>query len=70
MTTPINAPTDATVMAPIDATPMAIPDFLNFRAVNIFRRSHARFRHSPWIGSRSVKRLNASIRTRRGDRRD
>ena len=32
--TPINASTDATVMTPINATPVAVPDLLYLRVVN------------------------------------
>jgi hypothetical protein len=41
--TPINASTDATVMTPINATPVAIPDLLDSSAFEVFRRGDARF---------------------------
>ena len=39
--TPINASTDATVMTPINATPVAVPDLLYLRVVNVFPRGDA-----------------------------
>jgi hypothetical protein len=41
--TPINASTDATVMTPINATPVAVPDLLDSSAFEVFRRGDARF---------------------------
>jgi hypothetical protein len=41
--TPINASTDAAVMTPINATPVAIPDLLDSSAFEVFRRGDARF---------------------------
>ena len=41
--TPINASADATVMTPINATPVAVPDLLDSGAFEVFRRGDARF---------------------------
>jgi hypothetical protein len=40
---PINASTDAAVMTPINATPVAVPDLLDSSAFEVFRRGDARF---------------------------
>src|SRR5262245_27135819 len=42
--TPVNAPTDTTVMAPTYAPPMTIIGLLNLRVVHVFWRGDAWFR--------------------------
>src|SRR5262249_18306570 len=66
--TPVNASTDATVMAPTCAPPTTKNGLLNLRVVHVFRRGDAwfgrwtpiRVRRSKWLGQ------GESLRSRRG----